>query len=406
MSQTNHQPPAAMERSRPRATWTMVPVLLLAVAMAIAGCSSADESQAARSPSSAPTTTEAVPPPSPTTEAAPPSTAATPVGFEELLAEQADAVPVPADQGAFLVAVVDEHGAVSHGAKGADPDGNPPTPDDTFRIGSITKVFTSALVMTLVDEGLVELDAPASDYVTRVAVPVDVTVRDLLQHTSGIANYTDAPDFFPTTFSDPARAWTPKSVFAVVEDDEPLFEPGTRFSYSNTNYLILGLLVEEVTGRDYAAEVRARIIDPLGLHSTYLAGAEEGPAPFTAYTSVSGTLKPIDFDYTSIATGAWAAGAIVSSPGDLHTLFVALFDGQIVSASSLAAMTANEEYGLGIVSSIGADGTYGHGGGIPGYGTLVAHAPDTHRTAFWVVTGDTLTFDRAVLPVAEQLGRP
>ncbi|MGI9612108.1 MAG: serine hydrolase domain-containing protein, partial [Acidimicrobiales bacterium] len=381
MSQKHHQAPAAKKRSRPRAMWTIVPLLLLAVAMAIAGCSSAEESQAAPSASSTLTTTEA----------APPSTAVTPVGFEELLAEQADAVPVPADQGAFLVVVVDENGAVSHGAKGADPDGNPPTPDDTFRIGSITKVFTSAVVMTLVDEGLVELDAPASDYVTRVAVPVDVTVRDLLQHTSGITNYTDKPDFFPTTFSDPAQTWTPRSIFAFVEDDEPLFEPGARFSYSNTNYLILGLLVEEVTGREYAAEVRARIVDPLALQSTYLAGVEEGPAPFTAYTSASGTLEPIDFEYTSIATGAWAAGAMVSSPGDLHTLFTALFDGQIVSASSLAAMTANEEYGLGIVSAVVADGTYGHGGGIPGYVTLVAHAPDTGRTAFWVVTGDTLT---------------
>jgi len=97
----------------------------------------------------------------------------------------------------------------------------------------------------------------------------------------------------------------------------------------------------------FASALRARILEPLGLDNTYLAGFEEGPDPFGAYTSLDGPSKPIDFGYTAIATGAWAAGGVVSSVADLHMLLSALFN-ERVSAESLAAMTENKEYGLGI----------------------------------------------------------
>lgn len=377
--------------------------LLAALGVAASACSSSDTS-ATDDPvvTSAPQTTTAVESPQSTTTSAVVLTGAV---DEEFLAKQASSVPVPDEQGAFLVAVIDEQGAVVHGAKGADPSGNTPTPDDTFGIGSITKVFTSILTLTLVDEGLVDLDASAAEYVTRVSVPEGVTVRDLLQHTSGIPNVTDEPGFFSRMVDDPSRAWPAGSAIALVEDSEPFFESGARFSYSNTNYLILGILIEEVTGNAFVDELRARLIEPLGLSSTYLAGYEEGPAPFTAYTSLSGRLAPIDFDYTSIATDAWAAGAMVSSVGDLHRLLSALFEERLVSTESLAAMTENNEYGLGIARSDSAEGVYGHGGGIAGYQTLVAHVPATGTTAFWVVTGDTLSFERAIDAVQERISQ-
>ena len=287
-----------------------------------------------------------------------------------------------------MVVMFDGDGGTAHVSKGTDPDGTAPTPSDTFRIGSITKVFTSLVILALVDEGLVDLDAPVVDYVTRVDVPDIVSIRDLLSHTSGIANYTDVSEFFDLMQEDTGRVWTPEETVELVADRPQLFHPGARFSYSNTNYSILGVLIEEITERPFDAMVRTRILEPLAMNSTYMAGAEIGPDPFAAYSSVSGSLEPIEFDYTSISTAAWSAGAMVSSLEDLHILFTALFGGRIISDESLAEMITGEEYGLGIGMYADAQGIFGHSGGIPGYSTLVVHAPETGITGFVVITGE------------------
>ncbi len=284
--------------------------------------------------------------------------------------------------GAFMFAVVDAHGEAVAGSNGVDGDGNAPTATDVFRIGSITKVFTSAATLTLVEDGVVDLDAPASRYVSRVPVPDDVTVRDLLRHTSGIYNYTDDPDFIPSTFDAPDRFWTPEEVVAVVVDQPSLFEPGSEFRYSNTNYVILGVLIEEVTGQQYHEVLRERIISPLGLSSTYLAGFEGGPEVFDPYEHEGDA----DYDYTSVASGAWSAGAMVSSAGDLHTLFTALFDEEIVSSDLVAQMIDGTEYGFGMELFQSGEGLFGHGGGIPGYVTFVLHSPESGVTGFLVST--------------------
>jgi D-alanyl-D-alanine carboxypeptidase len=347
-----------------------------------------------------------------TTPQATTTTVVSPAVGDELLSGQLAGVSTPEGKGAFMVAVVDAGGAVDYASEGSDPAGIPLTPDAVFRIGSITKVFTAALTLSLFDDGEVDLDSPVTDYVTRVRVPDDVTVRDLLQHTSGIPNYTDSPmRLVSRALDDPQRVWLPEETIGLVEDKEPLFEPGARFSYSNTNYSILGVLIEEVTGLPFAAVLRDRILEPLGLDSTYLDGFEEGQDPFGAYTTFGPTndpgtnAGPIDFEYTAIATDAWAAGAMVSSVEDLHAFLSALFDGQVISAESLAAMTSNEEYGLGIGRFPDFGELYGHSGGIPGYGTLVMHAPDTGKTAVWIVTNDTIRFDGTIDAVAEYIGQ-
>jgi D-alanyl-D-alanine carboxypeptidase len=192
--------------------------------------------------------------------------------------------------------------------------------------------------------------------------------------------------------------------------------------YSNTNYIVLGVLIEEVTDRPFAEVLRARIIEPLGMSSTYLAGFEDGPGAFGAYVSLSEQepAEPINFDYTPIATSAWAAGGIVSTAPDLHTLFTALFDGQIVSANSLAEMIGNPrqtglsvmgnypDYGLGIqvwnrFGGRRVEGLVGHDGWIVGYLTLVAYAPETGMTAFWVATPNWIDPSPAYAAVAERV---
>ena len=302
-------------------------------------------------------------------------------GLEPLGQEYVETVANNADlsAGGLLFAVIDASGEVVAGSNGSDAAGVVPTTDDAFRIGSITKVFTSVATLALVDDGLVDLDASAADYVTRVPVPGDVTVRNLLEHRSGIASYTDHPDFFATAFEDLDRVWTPEDAFEWVADEPPLFEPDSQFHYSNTNYTILGILVEEVTGQPYHQVLRDRIIEPLGLSSTYVAGFEDGPTPFDPF---EGDVGP-DFDYTSVATSAWSGGAIVSTAADLHTFFSALSDGRMISAEQYQGMTDSDEYGLGL--EIHGD-TFGHGGSIPGYETFLTHSPETGLTGFVATT--------------------
>ncbi len=325
---------------------------------------------------------------------------------EGFLAKNIARVDLPTDGGSVMVVVIEPDDTVTYASAGTGPKGTAPAADDIFRIGSITKVFTSIATLTLVDEGLLNLDAPVAEYVTRVEVSAEITVRDLLQHTSGLPNFTSHPTFYARMVDDPSRAFEPEETFDLVADDELLFEPGSQFEYSNSNYLVLGVLIEEVTGRSAAQELRSRIMDPLEMTDTYLSGFEAGPDPFGSFTTLYGSKQPIDFEYTSIESDAWTAGAMVSSAGDLHKLFTALVSGDLVSNASFIAMTSDDAYGFGLITGGGAsDSLIGHDGGIVGYYTLVFHSPETGRTAFWVAAGDGIDYGPAVADVADRIAR-
>jgi D-alanyl-D-alanine carboxypeptidase len=300
---------------------------------------------------------------------------------------------VPDDaEGTVSVAVIDADGTSISTADGNTPDDALPGPADPMRIGSITKVFTSLATLSLVADGSIALDDAAADHVSRVSVPDGVTIRDLLQHTSGIPEHVVA-DFGEDLFADHGRVWTPEEVVGRVDGMELDFEPGEQFGYSNTNYIILGILIEEVTGRPAHEVIRERVIDVVDMPTTYLDGVEDGPDPVAAFSGLpEEPTALIDFDYTSIATAAWTAGAMVSSGDDLHDLFTALVAGDIIPDELVADMIANEEYGLGIEPWDEDDSLIGHGGSIFGYGTLVFHDPASGQTAFWASTSDRLTW--------------
>jgi D-alanyl-D-alanine carboxypeptidase len=308
--------------------------------------------------------------------------------------------------GSLQLVIIEPDGTVLSDSAGQNPGGDKPTPTDNYRVGSITKMFTSTIVLTLVDEGKVDLDAPASQYITRVEVPTDATVRQLLNHTSGIFNYTDLPAFEEMIGSSTVTDWTPEEIIALI-DGQPSGDIGD-FSYSNTNYILLGILIEEITGQPYADVLSERIFEPLGLKDTYLAGYQEGTAPVGAYEKAPGGWSEITWDYTPVAQLAWSAGAIVSNAPDLATFATALFGGDLISAASLAEMTDTkpEDYGLGLMSNSSTPGIYGHEGGIPGYTTLLAYSVDTGRTAFWAVTNEDIDFLPAVFSVFTTLGEP
>lgn len=361
----------------------------------------------------APTTTTVQPAiSSPSTPSTVPPTTSTLIPADvignEFLAEQASKSWDSSRPGAVMVVVFDSDGRSVHASLGTDPSGSSPTPADAFRIGSITKLFTAVAVLALVDDGLVDLDASLSEYVTRVDVDDRVTVRDALQHTSGLPDYTEVSGFDSLLYEDFSRVWLPEEVVAIAPVDELDFQPGDGFGYSNTNYTVLGILLEEVTETPYHEVVRERIIDPLSLTGTFLAGFEEGPEVFGGYEDFLGTTVPIDYDFTSIATNAWAGGAMVSTGGDLHTLVSALFAGEIISTDLVTQMTANAEYGFGLYSPEWKSETplFGHDGRIPGAGTFLLHSPKTGMTAFTVSNSNHLKVSPATADVAKLIGVP
>ena len=302
---------------------------------------------------------------------------------QELLAEVVQKVLV--SEGAALAVMIDGNGAVVEAANGFNHEGQAPTSSDTFRVGSITKVFTALATLTLVEEGAVDLDAAAARYISRAAVPDGVTVRDLLQHTSGIYDAGDIQALFEA----PERIWAPEEILDIWLTTSPR-EAGSAFTYSTSNYYFLGLLIEEVTGQPYATVIRERLLEPLDMSDTFIGHYEDGPEPFDPYLPRGAE----NFDYTSIATATWSAGAIVSSPQDLHTLFTALFDEQILAGDTVATMASDDRYGLGL--RIFDQNLVGHDGFSPGYTTWVLHAPDTGVTTFLASTDDFATVTSAV----------
>lgn len=326
---------------------------------------------------------------------------------EAFLQDRLGDVRIPEDLGSVIVALVEADGSIVQASRTPNSDTPPVAADDLFRVGSITKVFTSALTLMLVEDGLVDLDASANDYVTRVALPEDVTVRHLLGHRSGIASYTDDEGFFDEVGLDNGRVWTPEEMFAIVADEPVGFEPGTEFYYSNTNFILLGILIEEVVGETYGDTLRSRVLEPLAMPNTYVDGVEDGADVAYSYTGFfTESLEPITADYTGIATSAWSAGALVSTPADLHLFFTALFDGELLNEDLLGEMTtAPEGYGLGIEINprdLG-EGLFGHGGSIMGFNTMVIHAPETGRTGFWAATSDAFDPHPAIVAAAPLL---
>ncbi|MGW2156832.1 serine hydrolase domain-containing protein [Nonomuraea sp. NPDC001699] len=255
------------------------------------------------------------------------------------------------------------------------------------RIASTTKTFTAAVVLQLAGEGKVELDAPVERYLPRLVRGNGhdgrlITVRQLLQHTSGLPDHSKA---IPGTFFDNRhRYFEPRELVDLALTQQPLFPPGKGWSYSNTGYVLLGLLVQKVTGRPIGAEITDRIITPLGLGDTYWPNPGEqrirGAHP-RAYKSRTGEPggEPVDASEMDPSRG-WAAGQLVSTPRDVNRFLGALLGGRLLKPAMLEQMKRTVPvpgaprgwgYGLGLTKiSLSCGGlAWGHSGDVGGYST-------------------------------------
>lgn len=273
-------------------------------------------------------------------------------------------------------------GSTKRGAKDV------PDADDEFRIGSNTKMFVSTVLLQLVDEGKLDLDAPIGKYLPGLVTGKGldenaITVRNLQQHTSGVAdNLTTDVIIDPTLQLFPPKA---EKMVGKGTRHGSQFEPGSKWEYSNTNYSILGLLVEKLTGQRIGEAIDERISKPLGLEETKFAypGEKKIKEPhFSGYVGIS----PVLLDVSGHEPGIWtAAGALLSSGSDMNVFLNSLLNGKLMSAESLKAMQTtfgDSHYGLGIGQMETSCGTaWGHSGNVLGYSSF-AYSNGSGKSVF------------------------
>jgi D-alanyl-D-alanine carboxypeptidase len=282
-------------------------------------------------------------------------------------------------------------GGTWHGTSGEAWSATPVTSATLFEIGSITKTFTAALVMSLVSEDRLSLDDSLRHWLPEFPHAAGVTVRHLLQHTSGLYNYAENPDYIPALRADFSRVWKPADSFAFMKD--PYFAPGRGWHYSNANYLLLGLIAENVTKGQFSVELRRRLLVPRQLHSTFFR-PDESPDGVMAHAFVDinndGNAEDLSalVGMTSFITAAWSAGALVATAPDLARWMRAYATGDVSGKELYPEMTRwidrgdGMQYGFGLIRKpddrLGT--LLGHKGNTAGFSATAWHAVDRGMT--------------------------
>lgn len=319
--------------------------------------------------------------------AAPAAAAATPA--KEDLRKLADAVLAEsyAADGPGAAVVVMQGGTVVYtGARGmADiAGGKPITPDTVFRLGSITKQFAAAVIVQLAQEGKLSLDDPLSKFLPEYPQPgASATVRQLLQHTSGIQDYTEMPGVMnPVSTAIPR---TTETLVALFRDAPAVSKPGEVWAYNNSGYVLLGAIIEKVTGKAWHEALEERITRPLGLTSIRdgVAGEAASPAMAQGYTGEA-TAAAAKSQYIHMSAPG-AAGSLIGTVGDLAQWAQALHHGKVVDAAHYKLMitpttlpdgsTRPYRFGLGL-DPLRGHPAIGHNGGIFGFNTDSIYIPE------------------------------
>ena len=250
----------------------------------------------------------------------------------------------------------------------------PNTPETRFRIGSITKTFTAVLVFQLIEAEKLSPEDKLYRFFPELDPEKTITIDHLLRHRSGLANFTDEPEYL-SYMSEPKSR---EEMIAIIKPLGKDFAPGEQYAYSNTNYYLLGQIIEIVSGKTYAEQLRTEITEPLALKNTYV-GKEIGNRGKEAFSYVKNAEqeweKFADETDMSIPHGA---GAMVSTTDDLLRFITGLFDDKLLSVASLQKMTDTEQgYGAGLMKFPFYDTfAYGHNGGIDGFQSNLAYFPE------------------------------
>jgi D-alanyl-D-alanine carboxypeptidase len=301
----------------------------------------------------------------------------------------------------------------------------PMRPDNHFKIASLTKTYTATVVLQLVAEGKLSLgDTIQQRLPGLVPNGGKITIRQLLNHTSGLAEFETDPRYLkPYLSGNFGYYWSPRQLVKIGVSHKPLFTPGTRWSYSNTNYVVAQLIVERVTGKTLGAELKQRIFQPLELDQTSYPTRPGLPSPYAhGYRNFG---KPPVVDVTGLSPSlAPGSGAIVSTVRDVADFYRALLAGRLLEPKELRAMKtivsertgkvvrSGPGYGFGIArSGVGRPSVavgvscagWGHSGELPGYDVSNVFSEDGRRQAVLMINQDAGTLAKKALPLYYRL---
>lgn len=305
------------------------------------------------------------------------------------------------DHGGVVALMVRDGESTLVAAGTANADGDPLTGETLFNIASVTKTYTATLIYLLEDDNLLDTHASLSTYVPDAGFGDDVKLDALLSHRSGIPDYASNPEYLSDILAEPERIFTAEELVEYARF-EPAAPTGEKYSYSNTGYTLLGLVIEEVTGEPLADAFNTRLFVPLGLTATSLSEPPNFP-PDLAQAWLDAENLGLDPDTAlpvmpvpAALSGCQADCGVITTASELRIFFEALFDGSLVSESALQRMMETEpdahDHGRGLDAYDLESGgrAYGHSGGGVGYAALVVHEPESDDTTIVLVNNDAL----------------
>lgn len=257
------------------------------------------------------------------------------------------------------------------------------TAESCYRIGSVTKMFTAVLVFQFIEEGGLNLDDRLSTYFPEIPNAKLITVKNLLNHSSGLSNYSDQPDYQQWKYEAKSR----NELLEILRKSKSAFDPGKKHEYSNTNFLLVSFLLEKISGESYQKLLTDRILSKTGMSRTYYeAAADTARKESKSYKYFNGKWIQQRED---VAENHLGAGVIVSTSSDLVKFIDALYSFKLVNESSLKNMTSfDRDYGLGMFKfQFGSSAAYGHEGRINEYYTTLIHFPDSWLSIAYCTNG-------------------
>ncbi|MGW1536832.1 serine hydrolase domain-containing protein [Streptomyces aureus] len=278
--------------------------------------------------------------------------------------------------------------------------GRPIETDDHTRIASTAKAFSGAVALKLVDRRALSLDDTIGRRLPSLPRQwASVTLRQLLNHTSGLPDYSKSPEFIEVLTADPHHHFDSRRLLDYVAGDPLLFRPGSRYNYSNSDNIAVALMAEAATGMRYEQLLRGLVYHPLGLRDTSLPQGYEMPEPYMHGYDVTPPNPPEDVSEALGASGVWASGGIISTPADLTRFIRGYASGALISKATLREQRrwiegASEPAGPGRNTAGAAIFRYstrcgvvlGHTGNFPGYTQLIAATPDGRRSLTFSLT--------------------
>ncbi|MGW5634122.1 serine hydrolase domain-containing protein [Streptomyces sp. NPDC003832] len=313
----------------------------------------------------------------------------------------ADLVRSPGGPPGVIAVLKDGHRTRVVRAGVADLDtGREPRPDDHMRIASAAKAFSGAVALSLVDRGDLSLDDTLGERLPDLPDAwAAVTLRQLLNHTSGLPDYSESPAFLEILFADPRHRFDSRKLLDFVADRPLNFPPGSRYQYSNSDNIAVALMAEAATGTRYERLLRELVYRPLGLHDTSLPQGYRMPRPFLHGYDVSPPDPPEDVSELIGMSGVWASGGIVSTPADMTRFIRGYAGGKLfgrdvvreqrawIDGASEPAGPGGNEAGLALFRYTTRCGVLlGHTGNTPGYTQLAAATPDGRKSLTFSTT--------------------